>query len=73
MADVAKGMMSLAGGPLVEEDEVDIWFYLYQAESRYLVNFCAMSADHLVPWRGKYMVHPDKICWERAIFTSRFR
>lgn len=72
LANVAKGMLSLTGGLLVEEDfDVDIWSYRYYAERPYVSNLWAQPAEQLALWRGWYMMHPDAVCWERAIFPSR--
>lgn len=40
VADVSKMFLTLAGGPLVEEDgNVDLWSYSYYVERRYVANF----------------------------------
>lgn len=48
VANFAKGMLSLAGGLLVEEEvDVDIWCYRYYAERPYVANIFALPAAHL--------------------------
>lgn len=64
VADVAKGMLVLAGRPLVEEDvDLHIWCYIYYTGHPYVKTLCALTANELVSWRGRYILHPDAICW----------
>lgn len=46
MAEVANGMLSKAGGPLVEEDvDVEIWRYRYCGERPYNAKLCALPVE----------------------------
>lgn len=74
VSEVAKGMLSLASGPLVDEEiDVDFWHYRYYGERRYVANLCAMPAELFVSWRSLYMVFVDVLYWYRAILMAQFR
>lgn len=74
VAKVAKCMPALDGRLLVEEDvNVELWCYRYYLECPYVENLCALPAELVVSWLGRYMVHPDGICWTSAVLPARFR
>lgn len=71
VAEVEKAMLALPSGPLVEDDVgVEICRYLYYGERPYVENVCALPAETLASWKGRYMVHDDAICWNRAILQA---
>lgn len=69
-----KCMLSMTGGPLLEEDvDIDIWRYMYYAGRPYAVNLCDLPVEQSGSCLGTYMVNPDAICCERAILPSRLQ
>lgn len=67
-------MLSLSGGQLIDDgNEVDMWQYLYYGERPYFANPFALLVELLEPWRGRYLVHEDMLCWHLAIQPTRFR
>lgn len=67
-------MLSVTEGLLLQKYVyVDITRYRYYADYPQVSKFCALPAEHLASWRGKYMVDLDAICSERAILPSGFR
>lgn len=72
--DVRKGLMSMAYAPCVREDmDVDLWRYRTFRERSYVEGLCALTAEQLDDWRGRYCVHADAICWDRPFLKSHFR
>lgn len=68
--DVAKGMMSLAGGRLMEENvDVDIWRYWHFGERPHVAKFMFLFGRDV----GRYAVDGDAICWHPTITPARFR
>lgn len=74
MSEVFKGLSRLPNAPLIEGDMyADLWRYRTQGERTYVSNMCALLAESLEAWWGRFLVHADTICWQRAIFVSHFR
>lgn len=74
VVEASKEIMALSHGPIINEDiDVNIWRYSYYDECPYIENLVTIREEQLDGWPGRYMVHPDAICWERAISPVHFR
>lgn len=57
VASVAKGLLTFAGGWVVDNDaNVDLWRYWVCSELLYVANLCSFTENQLSAWCGRYMV-----------------
>lgn len=72
-SEVAEGLHSFGDGPFGAEDvNVYMWRYRVYSELPYVTKLCTFTAEDLAPWRGRYMVHSDVLCWGRALIVAQF-
>lgn len=74
VAAVAKGFQMFAGAPAVDKGfYVELWRYKVSSERPYVANLCTFTEEDIFPWRGRYMLHADVLCWGRSICKAEFR
>lgn len=75
MSELFKGLSILPYASVIIEGDIDfdLWRYQTYGERTYVANLCALPAERLNAWRGRFLVHADTICWQRAIRVSHSR
>lgn len=74
VSEVFKGLSNLPNAPFIAGDvHVDLWRYRTYGERTLVRNLYAVQTGRVKAWRGRYLIHTDAICWQRAIVVSQFR